>query len=93
LTVSGLSYSGYSNGYDSNDANTARRSLNGYYAAMDLLRSTTPTVYYYPQLQNVMTSQTYPYGKGGAGTPGKYDPNTTPTEPGGNGYARVYYML
>jgi len=93
LTVSGLSYSGYSNGYDSNDANTARRRLNGYYAAMDLLRSTTPTLYYYPQLQNVMTSQTNPYGKGGAGTPGRYDPNTTPTGPGGDGYARVYYML
>jgi hypothetical protein len=93
LSVSGL-YSGLSNGYASNDSTASLRSLNGYYAAMNLsLKTTTPVVYWYPQLQNVMTSQTYPYGKGGAGTSGGGSVNNTPTTRGGKGYVRVYYML
>ena len=57
------------------------------------LKTTTPEVYWYPQLQYVMTFPTYPYGKGGAGTSGGGSVNNNNTTPGGNGYARVYYML
>jgi hypothetical protein len=86
-------YPGFSPGYNSNDSNSSLRSLNGYYAAMPLTYSTTPLIYWYAQLQNVMTSQTRPYGRGGAGTSGGTSVNNTPTTPGGNGYARVYYII
>ena len=85
----GSSYSGYSS---NDDQNTNRRSFNGYYAAMDIQRSSSPLVHYYPQIQNAMTGPGS-YGKGGAGTPGRNNPNNTPTGRGGDGYARVYYIF
>ena len=88
LSIGSL-YSGYSSGYNSNDAVTLRQRFNGYYNAMDIIRSSSPLVYFYPQLQNAIGS----YGKGGVGTPGRGDPNNDPTGPGGDGYARVYYIL
>lgn len=38
-------------------------------------------------------NNTYLYGYGGNGTPGKGDPNQDPTGAGNNGYARVYYIF
>ena len=34
---------------------------------------------------------TLPYGNGGDGTPGTYDPNNSPTGSGQNGYVRIYF--